>query len=118
MAKAYWLALACILGATTANAAPPFRAELAPGAAMSPPAVSLEGDRVSARGSVCRRAFSAGTPRFVRMDVLGSDGALVGSHTAPVRAMPGYRGGCGHFAISNAPLGVGARVRFTTLRRR
>lgn len=70
------------------------------------------------RGSVCRRAFATPPPRYVRMERLSADGALVDAQVARIRGMPGYRGGCGFFSFEASSLGPGDRVRLAASRGR
>lgn len=87
------------------------------GFTMGAPAAEAEGGQLVLSGSVCRRAFTAGAPRFVRVDRYAEDGALLSSHHAPIRGMPGYRGGCGFYVVSAPALGPDETVRVSAVRR-
>ena len=73
------------------------------------------GGAVAVRGSVCRSAFTPPPPRYVRLERLGADGATLSARSAPIRAMPGYRGGCGFFSFADA-LSAGESARLAALR--
>jgi hypothetical protein len=77
--------------------------------------VESSGGHVAVRGSVCRSAFTPPPPRYVRLERLGADGAALEARTTPIRAMPGYRGGCGFFSFADA-LGEGESARLAALR--
>jgi len=64
-------------------------------------------------GAVCRPAWAAtGRPRYVRIDQIGADGDIVASNVAPIRGLPGYRGGCGFYSARTATI-AGATTRVT-----
>lgn len=73
------------------------------------------GGKLAVRGSVCRSAFTPPPPRYVRLERLGADGLALGERSAPIRAMPGYRGGCGFFSFADA-LSPGESARLAVLR--
>lgn len=77
--------------------------------------VAGAGGQASVRGAVCRSAFTPPPPRIVRLERLGADGAALEARTTPIRAMPGYRGGCGFFSFADA-LGEGESARLAALR--
>ena len=77
--------------------------------------VAGAGGRDTVRGSVCRSAFTPPPPRFVRLERLGAGGVALDARTTPIRAMPGYRGGCGFFSFADA-LGPGQSARLAALR--
>jgi hypothetical protein len=85
------------------------------------PGVSVREPRLEANamtGDVCRNGFTAGRPRFVRLDRIGAGGAILESRWAELSFSPGYRGGCGTYAIPSISLRSGERVRLNILRRR
>ena len=63
------------------------------------------------RGSVCRRAYIGGATRYVRAEAVGTDGRVRALARRPIRGAPGYRGGCGYFALEVPVLGAGERLR-------
>jgi hypothetical protein len=64
-------------------------------------------------GAVCRRAWAAtGRPRYVRIDQIAASGEIVASRLAPIRGMPGYRGGCGFYSARQDVI-AGAVTRVT-----
>lgn len=73
------------------------------------------GGAVVVRGAVCRGAFTPPPPRYVRLERLAADGAALGARTTPIRAMPGYRGGCGFFSFADA-INAGESARLAALR--
>ncbi len=77
--------------------------------------VESSGARFTVRGSVCRSAFTPPPPRLVRLQRLGAGGEALEARTTPIRAMPGYRGGCGFFSFAEA-LGAGESARLAVLR--
>lgn len=81
-----------------------------PGFTIRAPEIAREGETVSVRGAVCRRAFAAAQPRFVRVDFVTADGAVRDSAIAAVRGVHGYRGGCGFYAAHGVSPGVGGAV--------
>ncbi len=98
--------------ATPAFANDALRVERAqgPGFTIRAPEIARAGETVSVRGAVCRRAFAAAQPRFVRVDFVTADGLVRDSTTARVRGVHGYRGGCGFYAAHGASPGVGGAV--------
>lgn len=81
-----------------------------PGFTIRAPEIAREGETVSVRGAVCRRAFAAAQPRFVRVDFVTVDGVVRDSATVAVRGVHGYRGGCGFYAAHGASPGVGGAI--------
>lgn len=76
--------------------------------------VESSGGHIAVRGTVCRSAFKP-PPRYVRLERLGADGLALDARTTSIRAMPGYRGGCGFFSFADA-LSAGESARLAALR--
>lgn len=95
------------------------RIETAPGAGftINPPTFENSAEQLTIRGSVCRRAFAAGRPRYVRIDRLSADGVMLDRRILPIRGMPGRRGGCGFYSYVGSPLSDGQTARVGALRR-
>ena len=81
-----------------------------PGFTIRTPEIARAGETVSVRGAVCRRAFAAAQPRFVRVDFVTAEGQVRNSALAPVRGVHGYRGGCGFYAAEGASTGIGGAI--------
>lgn len=114
----YIVALFAICAASSAHADERVRVatESAAGFTMAAPEADVAGGRLVVSGSVCRRAFAGGAPRYVRVDRYAADGAFLSSHDSPIRGMPGYRGGCGFYAVSAPALGPDETVRVSAVR--
>lgn len=87
--------------AAPAWAEPTLRIETSQGVGftMNRPITEFVGDRIRVSGSVCRRAFAAGQPRYVRLERRSFNGAVIATRSARIRGLPGYRGGCGFYAF-------------------
>lgn len=63
-------------------------------------------------GAVCRRGFSAGRPRYVQVERISGE-IVVETSVARMRGSPGYRGGCGFFALTAPGLEPGQHYRIS-----
>ncbi len=89
-----------------------------PGMEMRAPRVEAEGASIRVSGIVCRGGFTAGRPRFVRLDRLSDAGDVTDTRWGAMRATPGYRGGCGSYALTVEPAYLAGRVRLSAVRTR
>lgn len=101
--------------ATPAWCEPAVRLETAPGGAftMNTPVVEAHDGQLRISGSICRRAFAAGEPRYVRVERRSAAGELIATRSARIRGMPGYRGGCGFYALLEPALAHGEIARLS-----
>ena len=101
--------------AAPAWADPALRIETAQGAAftMNTPVAEAIGDRVRVSGSVCRRAFAAGRPRYVRLEHRTAEGDVIAARSVRIRGLPGYRGGCGFYTLVEPTLPEGDFARLS-----
>ncbi len=111
MRKNFLAFLACLaLGWSVADASPAVEADLAPGVWIDHEIAAAEAG-ISVRGSVCRRAYIGGATRYVRAEAIGPNGQVRTLARRPIRGAPGYRGGCGYYALELPVLGADERLR-------
>lgn len=92
--------------------------EVRPGVGIRSAIVRRVDEGVLVSGAVCREGFSAGRPRFVRLDRVSASGATLETTWAPLRASPGYRGGCTPYRVGSSALRQGERARLSVHRTR
>lgn len=84
-----------------------------PGVSVSRPTVTSGESVLEVSGAVCRNAFSAARPRFVRLQALDEQGFVLETRWSQVRASPGYRGGCSFYTIAVASSGDNRSLRLS-----
>ncbi len=113
----FWRAAVLVFGwALPAHAEVEVRAM--PGVTVREPRFEVTGGGTRVSGDVCRTGFTAGRPRFVRLDRIDASGVVIESRWAELSLAPGYRGGCGTYAITSLSLRNGERARLNILRHR
>lgn len=106
----------CLVSTAYADDRVRVAAESGSGFTIANPNANIVDGLLIVSGAVCRRAFSAGVPRYVRVDRYTADGDFLSSHEGMIRGMPGYRGGCGFYVVSVPALGADETARVSAVR--
>lgn len=110
------------LGMALLSAAPAQGLELEvnsmPGVVVRAPQAAILDGRWQLSGLVCRVGFSAGRPRFLRLERVNASGAVIESQQRALLLAPGYRGGCASYSFGLAALAHGDSARLRVMRRR